>query len=109
MTQPYSIHDDYILEMMSLVTGLKVLSNFVSAIINISTVFVVFETNNKTTSDCESSTPEFDYVPLTPNTSAVNIEFETDVNNDILFLQNQLSVDIERLLYSPTVISMHFI
>ena len=40
-----------------------------------------FETNNKTTSDCESSTPEFDYVPLTPNTSAVN--FEIDVNNDI--------------------------
>jgi hypothetical protein len=37
----------------------------------------------KTTSDCESNTPEFDYVPLTPNTSAVNIEFETDVNNDI--------------------------
>jgi Asp/Glu/hydantoin racemase len=42
-----------------------------------------FETNNKTTNDCESNTPEFDYVPLTPNTSAVNIEFETDVNNDI--------------------------
>jgi hypothetical protein len=37
----------------------------------------------KTTSDCESNTPEFDYVPLTPNTSTVNIEFETDVNNDI--------------------------
>jgi hypothetical protein len=42
-----------------------------------------FETNNKTTNDCESNTPEFDYVPLTPNTSTVNIEFETDVNNDI--------------------------
>jgi hypothetical protein len=27
----------------------------------------------------------------------------------IQFLQNQLSVDIERLLYSLTVISMHFI
>ena len=40
-----------------------------------------FETNNKTTSDCESGTPEFDYAPLTPNTTAVNIE--TDVNNDI--------------------------
>jgi hypothetical protein len=37
----------------------------------------------KTTSDCESNTPEFDYVPLTPNASTVNIEFETDVNNDI--------------------------
>jgi hypothetical protein len=35
------------------------------------------------TNDCESNTPEFDYVPLTPNTSAVNIEFKTDVNNDI--------------------------
>jgi hypothetical protein len=42
-----------------------------------------FETNNKTTNDCESNTSEFDYVPLTPNTSAVNIEFETGVNNDI--------------------------
>jgi hypothetical protein len=41
------------------------------------------ETNNKTAGDCESNTPEFDYVPFTPNTFAVNIEFETDVNNDI--------------------------
>jgi hypothetical protein len=31
----------------------------------------------------KTNTPEFDYVPLTPNTSAVNIEFETVVNNDI--------------------------
>jgi hypothetical protein len=25
----------------------------------------------------------FDYVPLTPNTAAVNMEFEADVNNDM--------------------------
>jgi hypothetical protein len=41
-----------------------------------------FETNNKTTSDCESGTPEFDYVPLIPNTTAVNME--TDVYEDIM-------------------------
>jgi uncharacterized protein (DUF927 family) len=42
-----------------------------------------YKTNYRLILKGKSNTPEFDYVPLTPNTSAVNIEFETDVNNDI--------------------------